>query len=89
LTHHAPARERFAFVHPLRSRVDNRRLCRIPATDHSKYHAWVRAKVCRDERAVDDQELLKRIAEILTAPPAYGAEAVKVDLPRREFTAPR
>jgi hypothetical protein len=53
LIHHAPARERFAFVHRLRARFGVRRLCRILVTDHSNYHAWVRAKARRDERGID------------------------------------
>jgi hypothetical protein len=34
---HAPARERFAFVHELRDRFQGRWICRIIATDHSGY----------------------------------------------------
>lgn len=44
LIHHAPARERFAFVHRLRGQFSVRRLCRILVSDHSNYRAWVRAK---------------------------------------------
>lgn len=39
LIHHAPARERFAFVHRLRSRFGIRQLCRVLVTDHSNYHS--------------------------------------------------
>jgi len=44
LIHHAPARERFSFVHRLRDRFGIRRLCRILVTDHSNYHAWAEQK---------------------------------------------
>jgi len=54
LIHHAPARERFAFVHRLRGQFGVRRLCRILVTDHSNYHAWVRANARRVERTVHD-----------------------------------
>ena len=43
-------------------------------TEHSNYHAWVRAKARRDERAIDEQDLLAWITEIHTAHPAYGAQ---------------
>ena len=83
LVHHAPARERFAFAHRLRTRFGVRRLCRIPVTDHSNYHPWVRAQARRNERAVDDQELVARITEIHTTHPAYGAERVTRELKRQ------
>jgi transposase InsO family protein len=83
LIHHAPARERFAFIHRLRDRFGIRRLCRILATDHSNYYAWVRANARRDRRKFDDRELLTRIVEIHTARPAYGAERVTRALRRQ------
>ena len=83
LVHHAPARERFAFVHRLRTRFGVRRLCRILVTDHSNYHAWVRAKARRNERVVDDQGLVARITEIHTTHPAYGAERVTREFKRQ------
>ena len=89
LIHHAPARERFAFVHRLRTRFGIRRLCRILVTDHSNYYAWVRAKARRNERAADDQELVARITEIHTAHPAYGAERVTRELKRQGLEAGR
>jgi putative transposase len=89
LIHHAPARERFAFVHRLRDRFGIRRLCRILATDHSNYHAWGRAKARRDERAVDDRDLLAWIIEIHTAHPAYGAERVTRELKRQSVDVGR
>jgi hypothetical protein len=39
LIHHAPARERFAFIHARRDRYSIRRLCRVLVTDHGDYHA--------------------------------------------------
>ena len=83
LIHHAPAGERFAFVYRLRARFGIRRLCRILVTDHSNYHAWVRANARRDERKLDDQELIVWIVEIHTAYPAYGAERVTRELKRQ------
>ena len=83
LIHHAPARERFAFVHRLRSRFGIRRLCRILVTDHSNYHAWVRAEARRDESALNDSELVAWITEIHTAHPAYGAERITHELKRQ------
>jgi transposase InsO family protein len=83
LIHHAPARERFAFIHRLRGRFGIRRLCRILVIDHSNYHAWVRAKARRDERTIDDEELVAWILEIHTAYPAYGAERVTRKLKRQ------
>ena len=52
LIHHAPAHERFAFVHRLRERFGVRRLSRILVADHGNYHAWVRAKARRDEHTL-------------------------------------
>ena len=89
LIHHAPARERFAFVHRLRERFGIRRLCRILVTDHSNYHAWVRAKARRDEHAIDDRELLTWIVEIHTTQPAYGAERVTRELKRQDLEVGR
>jgi putative transposase len=83
LIHHASARERFAFVDRLRARFGVRRLCRILVTDHSNYHAWVRANARRDERRLDDQELVAWIVEIRTTHPAYGAERVTRELKRQ------
>ena len=87
LIHHARSRERFAFVHRLRDRFGIRRLCRILVTDHSYYHAWVRAKGRRDERTIDDRELLAWIVEIHAAHPAYGAERVTRELKRQGVEA--
>jgi len=80
LIHYAPARERFAFVHRLRDRFGIRRLCRILVTDHSNYHAWVRARTRHDEHTADDQELSRRIVEVHTTHPAYGAQRVTREL---------
>jgi hypothetical protein len=80
LIHHAPARERFAFVHRLRGQHGIRRLCRILVTDHNNYHARARAEAHRDERGIDEHESLAQITEIHTAHPAYGAERVTREL---------
>jgi putative transposase len=83
LIHHAPARERFAFVHRLRGRFGVRWLCRILVTDHGNYFAWVRAMTRRDERKLDVQALIARIVEIHTTHPAYGAERITRELKRQ------
>jgi putative transposase len=83
LVHRAPAHERFAFVHRLRERFGVRRLCRILLTDHSNYHAWVRAQIRRDERELDVRELTAWIVEMHAAHPAYGAERVTRELKRQ------
>lgn len=44
LIHHAPARDRFEFVHGLRDRYPVSQICRIIATDHSSYFSWIRAE---------------------------------------------
>nr|WP_307846203.1 IS3 family transposase [Actinospica durhamensis] len=80
LIHHAPARERFTFIHTLRNRFAVRRICRIIATDHAGYFAWVRAEPKRTARNLEDRELLQLITEIHTAHPAYGAERVTREL---------
>jgi hypothetical protein len=80
LIHHAPARERFAFVHELRDRFPARRICRIIATDHSSYFAWARAERTRTARKLDDEQLLQLIIEVHTAHPAYGAERITREL---------
>jgi hypothetical protein len=83
LIYHAPARERFAFVHRLRGQFGVRRPCRILVTDHSNYYAWGRAKGRRDERTVDDQELAAWIVEIHETHTAYRAERVTRELKRQ------
>ncbi|WP_051451498.1 IS3 family transposase [Actinospica robiniae] len=80
LIHHAPARERFTFIHALRGRLAVRRICRIIATDHAGYFAWVRAEHKRTVRSLEDRELLQLITEIHTAHPAYGAERITREL---------
>lgn len=80
LIHHAPARERFAFIHTLRDRFTVRRICRIIATDRAGYFAWVRAEQRRTARNLEDRELLQLITEIHTAHPAYGAERITREL---------
>jgi hypothetical protein len=44
-------------------------------TDHSNYHAWVRANARRDERRLGDQELIAWIVEVHTTYPAYRGRA--------------
>ena len=83
LIHHASARERFVFIHARRERFSIRRLCRVLATDHSNYHAWVRALAGRDARGYDDQLITKRIMEIHAARPPYGAERITRELRRQ------
>jgi len=83
LIHHAPARERFAFIHARRERLGIRLLCRVLITDLYNYHGWVRAEVKRCERAYDDQRLTELVVEVHTAHPAYGAPRVTRELQRR------
>jgi transposase InsO family protein len=83
LIHHAPARERFAFVHALRGRFSAKLLCRVLVTDGANYRAWVRAEHKRQDRAYDDERLIELITEVHTAFPAYGAERVTCELKRQ------
>lgn len=83
LIHHAPGRERFAFIDRLRDRFSVKRLCRVTVTDRGSFYGWVRAQVHRDERTHDEQELTVRIMEIHTAHPAYGAERITRELKRQ------
>ena len=53
LIHHAPARERFAFIDRLRDRFSVKRLCRVTVTDRGSFYGRVRAQVRRGERAYD------------------------------------
>jgi transposase InsO family protein len=80
LIHHAPARKRITFIHTLRDRLAVRRICRIIATDHAGYFAWVRTEHKRTARNLEDRELLQLITEIHTAHPAYGAQRVTREL---------
>ena len=80
LIHHAPARERFTFIHELRDRFPARRICRIIATDHSSHFARARAEKTRTARKPDDEQLLHLITEAHTAHPAYGAERITREL---------
>jgi hypothetical protein len=83
LIHHAPARERFAFIDRLRDRFSVKRLCRVTITDRGSFYGWARAQVRRNKRAYDEQELTVRIVEIHTARPAYGAERITRELKRQ------
>lgn len=56
LIHHAPARERFAFIHRLRDRFAVKCLCRILVTDRSNYYLWTRAESRRQEHVVRERD---------------------------------
>jgi putative transposase len=56
---------------------------RVLVSDHSNYHAWVRAREVRDRRRYDDRELTRWIVEIHTARPPYGAVRISRELRRR------
>lgn len=81
--HHAPARERFAFINRLRDRFSVKRLCRVTVTDRGSFYGWVRAQSRRDQRAYDEHALTKGIVEIHTTHPAYGAEHITRELGRQ------
>ena len=89
LIHQAPAHERFAFVHRLRSRFTVKRLCRILVTDRSNYYLWARAETRRQARAEQERELVELIVEVHTAHPAYGAERITRELKRQGFEVGR
>ena len=81
LIHHAPARERFAFIERLRDRFSVKRLCRVTVTDEAASTAGFAPKFAGTS-AHDEQELTVRIMEIHTAHPAYGAERITRELNR-------
>ena len=81
--HHAPARDRFAFIHARRDRFAAKLLCRVLVTDGADYRAWVRAQHKRQERAYDGRQLTELITQIHTAYPAYGAERITRELKRQ------
>ena len=83
LIHHAPARERFAFIHARRDRFAAKLLCKVLITDGANYRAWVRGRPTRRHREHDDLQLLQLIVEVHTAQPAYGAERVTRELKRQ------
>lgn len=64
LIHHAPARERFAFIHARRDRLGVGLLCRVLVTDGANYRAWVRAEHRRRDRVNDDLRLTGLITEV-------------------------
>ena len=82
LIDHAPARERFAFIHALRDQFGAKLLCRVLVSDGANYRARVRAEHKRPDRAYDDERLTELITEIHTAYPAYGAERITRELKR-------
>lgn len=83
LIHHAPAGERFAFVHARRGRFGVKRLCRVLVTDGGNYRAWARSQVNRHEREWGDQRLIALIFEVHSAYPAYGALRITRELQRQ------
>jgi putative transposase len=83
LIHHAPARERFAFINRLRDRFSVKRLCRVTVTDRGSFYGWARAQSRRDERAYDEHALTMRIVEIHATHPAYGAERITREFKRQ------
>lgn len=87
LVHHAPTRERFAFIDRLRDRFSVKRLCRVTVTDRGSFYSWVRSQVRRGERAYDEQKLTVRIVEIHTTHPAHGAERITRELKRQGIEA--
>ncbi len=93
LIHHAPARERFAFVHARRGRFSVYRMCQVLATDSCNYHGRERQgvevgrrRVTRLMREHGIQGVTRRRRRNLKKPDT-GAAAVP-DLIRRDFTAP-
>jgi hypothetical protein len=89
LIHHAPARERFAFIHARRERFSVRFMCRVLVTDRCNYHGWVRAEARRRDREYDDQRLTALIFEVHTAHPAYGVPRVTRELQRQGIAVGR
>lgn len=83
LIHHAPARERFEFIHARRDRFAAKLLCRVLITDGANYRAWVRGQCRRRDREHDDLQLLQLVVEVHTAQPAYGAARVTRELNRQ------
>jgi putative transposase len=80
LIHHVPACERCAFIYAHRDRFSVKRLCRVLITDRCDYYVWVRARARRDGRDLDERELVRRIVEVHTTRPAYGAERMTREL---------
>jgi putative transposase len=83
LIHHAPAHERFTFVHARRDRFSLKQLCRILLTDRAHYRAWAKAATSRAIREAEEQRLIQMIVETHTAYPAYGAERITRELKRQ------
>lgn len=74
---HAPARERFAFIHQRRDRFSAKLLCRVLVTDGANYRAWVRGRQKRRDGEHEEQRLTELIFEVRrirptarSAPPA-------------------
>lgn len=83
LIHHAPAGERFAFIHERRDRFSAKLLCRVLVTDSANYRAWVRGCEKRRRRQLDERRLTALIFEVHAAFPAYGAMRVMRELQRQ------
>src|SRR5581483_9454855 len=83
LAHHAPTRERFAFIHERRDRFSVKLLCRVLVTDGANYRAWVRGLRRRRDRQHDERRLTALIFEVHTTHPAYGVLRIARELQRR------
>lgn len=83
LIHHAPARERFAFIHERRDRFSGRLLCRVLVTDGANYRAWVRGLHKRRDRQLNERRLTALVFEVHATYPAYGVIRVTRELQRR------
>ena len=83
LMHHAPARERFTFIHERRDRFSAKLLCRVLLTDGANYRAWVRSLRKRRDRQHDERRLTALIFEVHTTHPAYGVLRITRELQRR------
>ena len=83
LMHHAPARERFTFIHERRDRFSAKLLCRVLITDGANYRAWVRSLRKRRDRQHDERRLAALIFEVHTTHPAYGVLRITRELQRR------
>ncbi|HZU47684.1 MAG TPA: IS3 family transposase [Mycobacterium sp.] len=81
--HHAPARERFTFIHERRDRFSAKLLCRVLLTDGANYRAWVRSLRKRRDRQLDERRLTELIFEVRATHPAYGVLRITRELQRR------
>lgn len=72
LIHHAPAHERFAFIHRLRGRFTAKRLCRILVIDRSNYYFVDQGSGLAGRARARGSGLVGLIIEVHTAYPATG-----------------